>query len=149
MSEASSGVATLARIRDAPAHPWLHRCATHARGACAASQPEQHRRFSNVADAATPLDRRASSVKWQRGILDAVEEGVAMIVGQGDGRALRWGGFAVKGGVTTACRMQNRGSMIVIKRRHYCAVENFVHVGEQLWKSSSFFPFAAVAFNTG
>lgn len=59
---------------------------------------EQHREvFLNVADAATPLDRRASSVKWQsRGILDATEEGVAMIVGQRGGRGL-WGGLAVKG----------------------------------------------------
>lgn len=48
--------------------------------------------------AATPLDRRASSVKWQpRGILDATEEGVAMIVGQkGWARPVR-GGSAVKG----------------------------------------------------
>lgn len=48
--------------------------------------------------AATPLDRRASSVKWQpRGILDATEEGVAMIVGQkGWARSVR-GGSAVKG----------------------------------------------------
>lgn len=54
--------------------------------------------FLNVADAATPLDRRASSVKWQpRGILDATEEGVAMIVGQkGWARSVR-GGSAVKG----------------------------------------------------
>lgn len=54
--------------------------------------------FLNVADAATPLDRRASSVKWQpRGILDATEEGVAMIVGQkGWARPVR-GGSAVKG----------------------------------------------------
>lgn len=54
--------------------------------------------FLNVADAATPLDRRASSVKWQpRGILDATKEGVAMIVGQkGWVRPVR-GGSAVKG----------------------------------------------------
>lgn len=54
--------------------------------------------FLNVADAATPLDRRASSVKWQpRGILDATKEGVAMIVGQkGWARSVR-GGSAVKG----------------------------------------------------
>lgn len=52
--------------------------------------------FLNIA--ATPLDRRASSVKWQpRGILDATEEGVAMIVGQkGWARSVR-GGSAVKG----------------------------------------------------
>lgn len=52
--------------------------------------------FLNIA--ATPLDRRASSVKWQpRGILDATEEGVAMIVGQkGWVRPVR-GGSAVKG----------------------------------------------------
>lgn len=52
--------------------------------------------FLNIA--ATPLDRRASSVKWQpRGILDATKEGVAMIVGQkGWARSVR-GGSAVKG----------------------------------------------------
>lgn len=32
-----------------------------------------------------------------RDILDAAEEGEAMIVGERDGRALRWGGLVVKG----------------------------------------------------
>lgn len=79
MSEASSG---------SRAHIRLVRrcCAVHRTG----------RFFLNIA--ATPLDRRASSVKWQpRGILDATEEGVAMIVGQkGWARSVR-GGSAVKG----------------------------------------------------
>lgn len=30
----------------------------------------------------------------------------------------------LKGGVTTPCRMQNRGSIIVIERRHYRAAQN-------------------------
>lgn len=33
-----------------------------------------------------------------------------------------------KGGVTTPCRMQNRGSIIVIERRHYRAVQNAIVV---------------------
>lgn len=114
-SEASSG--------GSRAHPdWfdvtrarVEQCIVHQEG----ETPEV---FLNVADAATPLDRRASSVKWQpRGILDATEEGVAMIVGQrGAARPVGW----LSGGkdVTTACRMQCRGSMIVTKRRHYGAV---------------------------
>jgi len=58
-----------------------------------------------------------------------------------DGRALRkgslgrwerrkgmrwWRGRKLKGGVTTPCRMQNRGSIIVIERRHYRGAQNVV-----------------------
>ena len=66
-----------------------------------------------------------------RDILDAAEEGVAMIVGVRERK-----GTPV-GGVTTACRMQNRGSMIVIKRRHYCVV---VEVDPSLRTIFSFAP---------
>jgi len=95
--------------------------------------------------------KRASSVKWQSGMkgLDGYcgDEKEWWCKAEGgdcrwkDGRVLRkgslgrwerrkgmrwWRGRKLKGGVTTPCRMQNRGSIIVIERRHYRGAQNVV-----------------------
>lgn len=62
----ASGAPSVSCIR-LDAHSYMLAHDTCSLSVFIALQPVQHRRFSNVADTATPLERRASSVKWQRG----------------------------------------------------------------------------------